>query len=723
MQRPSDGELRPYPDEWQRQDQDQGQGQDHAVDETFQLRVVQQPHPYADNEWTRHQAPQVPAAEWFDRHDEYAARTPAPAEPAPQPKPQPAAPEPAPARRFAAVDGLRGIAIISILLYHTSWFANGLFGVDAFFVLSGFLVTLLLVREVERSGRIRLFRFYKRRFKRLIPGLLVILTAVVALAYLLGTLREAKTISHQAITSLFQYANWAQLANGNAYWEGNGTIDPLAAMWSLSVTEQFYLVWPLVLGILCLVCRRRIAAVTVFVVLLFAGSAAVAPLLFTGTNTDEMYLSTHTRAVAFMAGAAAACIVHLIHRRADGQRAGAPDARATAEPSSAVTALLTATGILALVAIVALSVLVDSYHKPWLYQGGLAVVAALVALLAAVLCTDRGPLVKLLSGKIITEIGQLSYTIYLLHLPIYWLLQKGQPDVKPWALLIVGGGITWFLALLLHYVVTERLRLRDWRPLRAVPLIAVACVAITAGAYYLPTYTEQEMRPGGKPLVITAGDSLANDLATGLSTQGKDFGVIDGGIAGCGLMGANRVKDRQNLVVKNSDECRESVGTWSDLIREHQPQAVVVHIGWDATLQDVKGDGTWMSPCDADYRTRYTERLKAAVTQWREADPNVPILLMNERTGTGATTPEWARCFNAVVSQYVTTAKVPQLRLVDFAGFLCPEGRPCQEKTPRGKRMYPAGDDVHLTSDGMAHVTPWLEEQLHKAVDTEKKPA
>ncbi|MFD6969822.1 acyltransferase family protein [Streptomyces sp. NPDC059949] len=711
---------------------------DRAVDETFQLRVVQQPHPYADNEWTRHQAPRPPAAEWFD--DQYAEPVTAPAfvtapasapvtvaapVAASAPANAPAtAPLPATARRFAAVDGLRGIAIISILLYHTSWFANGLFGVDAFFVLSGFLVTLLLVREVEHSGRIRLFRFYKRRFKRLIPGLLVVLTAVVALTYLLGTLREAKTVSQQAVTSLFQYANWAQLANGSAYWEGNGTIDPLAAMWSLSVTEQFYVVWPLVLAALFFVCRRRIAAVTVFVVLLFAASAAVAPLLFTGTNTDALYLSTHSRAVAFMAGAAAACIVHLVHRRA-AQRDHAPERAGTsgaAAPSGgARTTLLTATGILALVAVIVLSILVDSYHKPWLYQGGLAVVAALIALLASVLCTDRGPLVKLLSGKIITEIGQLSYSIYLLHLPIYWLLQKGQPDIKPWALLIVGGGLTWFLSLLLHYVVTERLRLRDWQPLRAVPVLAVTCLAVTAGAYYLPAVTEQGMRPDGKPLVVTAGDSLANDLATTLSGHGKGFAVVDGGVAGCGLMGADRVKDRQNLVVENSDECRRSVETWADLLREHQPQSVVVHVGWDATLQDIEGDGVWMSPCDAGFRSRYTERLKAAVDQWREAGPEVSILLMNERTGTGATTPEWARCFNAVVGQYVARANLPQLKLVDFAGYLCPDGGPCRAKTPRGKRMYPKGDDVHLTSDGMAYVAPWLEGELRKAGGGEAK--
>ena len=105
---------------------------------------------------------------------------------------------------FPAVDGLRGAAISSVLLYHTNMFSNGLFGVDIFFVLSGFFITLPLMREMDNAGRIDLSGFYRRRFKRLIPGLVISLGLVVVLAYLFGTLQEARTISTQAVAALFQ---------------------------------------------------------------------------------------------------------------------------------------------------------------------------------------------------------------------------------------------------------------------------------------------------------------------------------------------------------------------------------------------------------------------------------------------------------------------------------------------------------------------------------------
>lgn len=124
-----------------------------------------------------------------------------------------------PSLRYTAVDGLRGVAIISVLLYHTNWFQDGLFGVDAFFVLSGFLVTLILIRELERRGRIALGRFYRRRAKRLLPGLLFTLAAVLVLAALFSPLRDAQTLKPQALSALLQYANWSQIANGSAYWE------------------------------------------------------------------------------------------------------------------------------------------------------------------------------------------------------------------------------------------------------------------------------------------------------------------------------------------------------------------------------------------------------------------------------------------------------------------------------------------------------------------------
>ncbi|MGW2546045.1 acyltransferase family protein [Kitasatospora sp. NPDC001574] len=173
----------------------------------------------------------------------------------PAPPPEPPRPLP-PSVRFASVDGLRGLAIASVLLYHTNWFQNGLFGVDAFFVLSGFLVTLVLIRELDRTDRIALGVFYRRRAKRLLPGLLATVFLVVALSALVSPLKDVKELRPQALAALAQVANWAQLERGDAYWQHYAGIDPLAAMWSLSITEQFYVVWPLLLLLIHAVCRR-----------------------------------------------------------------------------------------------------------------------------------------------------------------------------------------------------------------------------------------------------------------------------------------------------------------------------------------------------------------------------------------------------------------------------------------------------------------------------------
>lgn len=603
-----------------------------------------------------------------------------------------------PSTHFPAVDGLRGVAILSVLLYHTNWFTNGLFGVDAFFVLSGFLVTLILIRELERTGRIAVGRFFRRRFKRLMPGLTVTLAVVVGLGYLLSPLREAVQIKDQGVASLLQIANWAQIARGDAYWDQTGGISPLSAMWSLSITEQFYVVWPIVLGIAFFVFRRRVLPVAVLTVLLFAGSAAVAPLLWNGDNSDRLYLATHTRAVAFMAGAVGAFVVYLAQRRL---------VRREAEVRRGTVAVLNVLAVAAFVAVIYCSVAVHTYHDPRLYKGGLALVATLIAALAAALCVNRGPVVKLLSFKPLAEVGQISYSMYLLHLPVYWLLLQAWPDLKPYALYVMGAGATWLLAMIMHYQI-EQVRHRDWRPSRAVPLFGVAGLLIGVGASYLPTYIEHQMRPGGKQLVLTLGDSMAEDFATTLAKYGGRYAVVDGGQGGCGVMSPDRTRDRVNKVLKNWDACRDWQTFWKQQIQDSSPDAVLIHLGWDATVQDVGGH--WLNPCDPAYGTRYRRQLALAMGVVADQAPHAKVLLMNERRVNGAITDTWGSCFNKVVAQYARTAP-RNVTLVDLDHHLC-TGRDCRTQTESGKALYPDGDGVHLTRAGMGYLAPWLQGQI-----------
>ncbi|MFD7579364.1 acyltransferase family protein [Kitasatospora sp. NPDC059817] len=636
----------------------------------------------------------------------------------PAPTPRPRGPLP-PSVRFPAVDGLRGLAIASVLLYHTNWFQNGLFGVDVFFVLSGFLVTLVLIRELDRTDGIRLGVFYRRRAKRLLPGLLATVLLVVALSALVSPLRDVKDLRPQALAALGQVANWAQLARGDAYWQHFASIDPLAAMWSLSITEQFYALWPLLLLAVFGLCRRSLRATGVVTAGLFVVAALVAPLMWNGDNSDRLYLGTETRAVGFAAGATAAFAVYLRLRHQ--VRAAAPDddgatrsRRRLLDRSAAADTLgpvlaPALLGTAALGGLVWASLSVSGYHEPLLYQGGLAVVAALAAVLAASLCHDRGALVRLLSLPPLRLTGTISYSLYLLHLPVYWLLQHYVDDISPQLLLAIGAPLSWVLAWLMH-TGTEKLRVLRWRAFPAVPLLAVATAVATTGAWYLPAWVQYDMRsgPSGKPAVLVLGDSFAQDLATGLYRHGDRYRVVDGGISGCGVFDPDKVRTTSGEEFDTSRECRDRAAAWDRQLAGAAPQAVVIHLGWDAAEQYL--DGSWLSPCEEDYRSRYTAQLTQAVDQVRRRAPGARVLLMNERVENGAINKGWGTCYDQQVAAYVK-ATAGAVRLVDLNTFFCPY-ETCAWKDRDGHWVTPANDGVHLTPAGMRFVTPWLEQQI-----------
>lgn len=225
----------------------------------------------------------------------------------------------------------------------------------------------------------------------------------------------------------------------------------------------------LLLALLCLLARRRLAAVAPVVVLL-TGAAAVAAAR--GTLSD-IGTVTGVQALALSAGAGAACLVHLAER---GGRA----------LTGQISLLLAVTGLAAATAVAVSAALRGDG------QGEDRYVVAVVlgaAVLTAVLCGDRGPLARLLSVDLLTQIGRMSYSLFLLHLPVFWLLRRGQPGLSPLALFLVGGVATWFPSLLVHYLLVERLAARPWRPRRAVPLTLAAYTALAAGAYALPLLT------------------------------------------------------------------------------------------------------------------------------------------------------------------------------------------------------------------------------------------
>jgi peptidoglycan/LPS O-acetylase OafA/YrhL len=638
----------------------------------------------------------------------------------PQDAPGQPGPTPASSETYPAIDGLRGLAILSVVAYHSGLYENGMFGVDVFLTLSGFLITLTLTRR-HRTGRAAtLGRFYGRRAKRILPVAFLTLAGVWVLMVNLGTTTEIARVSQQGIASLFYVANWEQLLRADPYWNGLDSATSLAQMWSLSITEQFYLVWPPLL-ILALGVRRRSRVGVALLVGVAALAATVAwtAVVFDGANFDRVYLGTDTHAIGLALGCVAALGFWLVRGRAAGRqhRSAAPGSRREARaalppaaPSPGVrrlrTTLTTLLGIAALAALVGVSVLTPGYRVPWLYPWGMLVVAVLTGVLILV-ATRPGPLTRLLSFPPLVGIGRASYTLFLIHMPVLWAARRLNPSWDAMEVLLVGGGTSVLLALVIHHLFAEPIRLRRWRA-PAVIVVVLAQVALVAGYAGLPA-TATQLRASGTVRVLTLGDSLANDFATALTQHpgSTDIGVTDAGLGGCGIMSpqATQTPLMPDLAVPTG--CLPWQQRWAEQIEAAKPDIVVVDLAWDAVQQKI--DGTWSDLADPALQERYRQKLRQVAAIVQRA--GVPVLIANSRAQILTTSPEAAAAHSELIGQFVRDH--PEVHLLDLNALLCPQGQ-CATATPAGEPLYI--DGVHFTPAGLAYIAPWLEQNIGTAL-------
>jgi peptidoglycan/LPS O-acetylase OafA/YrhL len=414
------------------------------------------------------------------------------------------------------LDGLRALAIIGVLLYHAGidWLPGGFLGVDVFFVISGFLITSLILEEYDRSGRIDFKRFYLGRARRLLPAVVVLLI-VIGIAVLFVYQDALSVFRQDALATIFYVNNWWYVLVDQSYFESMGRPPLLKHLWSLSVEEQFYLIWPVVALLLVrsggrpLV--RRIALLLAVASTVWMAVIAIRNGYPVDADPSRAYFGTDSHSMGLLVGAALATVWR-------------PGRLSTHIPRG-TQAIVTGTGIIALAAVIAFYLFVGEF-TPWLYRGGFLALAFFTTVLIAAVTHPASVLGPALGVGVLRYLGRRSYGIYLWHWPIFMVTRPGI-DV-PWSepvAFAVRLALTLGVAELSYRLVEMPIRRgalgRAWQAFRSGSktglramgtLVAAGLVTVLAGTVAIALVAN----PG------TGRDAVAPDVA-------EAMGIADGG--------------------------------------------------------------------------------------------------------------------------------------------------------------------------------------------------
>ncbi len=345
-------------------------------------------------------------------------------------EPRPATPPTGSTGRLPGLDGLRALAVAAVIAFHLDprWLPGGFLGVDVFFVISGFLITTLLLRERARTGRVDLRGFWTRRARRLLPALLV----VVPTAVLLARLTESDLLvgaGRQVLGALTFTSNWLELRAGSDYFAATSPT-LLANLWSLAVEEQFYLLWPLALLVLLRVLpghRARTGAVLGLALL----SSLLMALRLDPDHPTRVYYGTDTHATGLMVGAALALALAAPHRAWTRTVLWERHRRTVAAAALAVLG--------------ALLVLADE-RSALTFRGGILLASLATAALVLTVVERPGRLRSVLELPGARWVGARSYGLYLWHWPVVLVVGQDLP--------VAPGGLDYLLTRAWALVVT-----------------------------------------------------------------------------------------------------------------------------------------------------------------------------------------------------------------------------------------------------------------------------
>lgn len=351
-------------------------------------------------------------------------------------------------RYIPALDGLRAFAVLAVIAYHMHlpWAPGGLLGVTVFFVLSGYLITSLLLIEHDKTHTINLRQFWLRRVRRLVPAIVFAILGAIVLCTIFSHALLTKMRPDIAPSLLF-FNNWWQIFHNVSYFDALGAPSPLAHYWSLAIEEQFYLVWPIALLVFLKLGAKKTTLRNA--TLIMAGLSAIEMVLLFSPTADpsRVYYGTDTRAFSLLIGAYLAFIW-------PSHKLGA---RRAIRLTKHTRALLDAIGGLALVGLLLMVAFANGF-SPFLYNGGLVLCSVLTAIVIAVVVHPASIVGRIAGLAPFAWVGKRSYGIYLWHYPLLLLMNPDPRIETPWWLYLVQLAVVFACAAFSYRFIEDPIR-------------------------------------------------------------------------------------------------------------------------------------------------------------------------------------------------------------------------------------------------------------------------
>lgn len=591
--------------------------------------------------------------------------------------------------RLPGLDGLRGIAVLAVIIYHAdiSALAGGFLGVDVFFVLSGFLITNLLLEELTRTNTIDRANFYLRRIRRLLPALLLVLIASVLVSglFVMDAAYQVRRDLPWAITFVL---NWSYLFFEQSYFVNISRPPLLQHLWSLSIEEQFYVIWPLLLiGLFKLPLGRITPRQKIFTVSLFLALASTAWMIYLSISNgfplpndpSRVYFGSDTHAMGLLIGCATAAL----------WRSERLSKRLTPERATAMNGL----GWLSLAGIAYFFIFVGEFNE-WLYRGGFLVLAIITAALIVIIAHPGLKFGARLGNPVLKWFGDRSYGIYLWHWPVFVLLRTGidlqWPEpvifIAKIAIVLIISDFSYRLVELPIRKGAIGNRLAIWRELGlprpatrsyfAVGLATAVFATSFVGMYRVPTPDAGNLTGIGGITSINEVAVIAAQPAVALSTDP--------------VINAQQVAELQkkiqdqlppavfgdSVVLGARNSLWEVLGEISiDAQVSRQPNAIAERIKLRQTENNLG------QVVVIHMGTNGTMRKDVLRTTIEGLTDRKRVVVVNVRVPRS-----WMKPNNKIIA--ATVAEFPNVRFVDWAA------------ASKGQKKYFAPDGVHLTKSG-----------------------